>query len=74
MFHSMNMLTELTEMEALADLLMDKAAGIKKEAHKARMKLAGVSTPAARKGLDHKERASLVAGRNSKLGKQNAGT
>lgn len=59
----------LAELEAIFQLAEDKAALYKRECHKARQQLEGVSTSSnARKGKDYsKSIAEAVTRRNSKI-------
>ena len=63
-------INDLLDLEAAADLMMQTAARVKKNAREERLKLEGVSTHSVRKGLDEKQIASVLAGRLKTLNKK----
>ncbi|GEM_PF-3985952 len=63
----MSTINALLELEALAELIQQKAAAFKEDCRRERRKLEGVSTPSsARKGLTALERMNIVSRRRIK--------
>lgn len=69
-----DIINRLRELQAVADLLEEKARKFRNDCRKAQMLLEGVSTPSARKGLSEKEMARIIAKRRVRLKKANKKT
>lgn len=62
------------ELQAVAELMEEKARKFLNDCHKIQMLLEGVSTPSARKGLSEKEMARIIAKRRTRLKNANKKT